>query len=339
MNFNARSNRAAAIISALTLAFVAMSVPTRAQSETPAPPPPGGDVFYERVGPGPVVTAGAIGFVGFEAGLGGKTVTGAPFTATISTQTTQTLADGNTIQRSTTGTIARDSQGRTRRETTLPAIGPFAASGEAPPHMVEIYDAVAGVHYILDSNRKVAHKMERHLHAGRMNLTRSLDAGPMAMRVVPDGESHVTSVSLGTQTINGVTADGTRETRTIPAGEIGNAKPISIVTERWYSPDLQMVVMSKRTDPMGGDSVTQLTDVQRGDPDPALFQVPSDYTVKEGGPAVMIQRSKGKAPLAIEPDQVQVPDGQVQGQVPDGGPEPPPPPDEGPETVPAPPQN
>jgi hypothetical protein len=279
-----------------------------------------------------VVTSGAIGFVGFEAGIGGKTVTGAPFSATVSSHTTQTLADGNTIQHSTTGTIARDSQGRTRRETTLPAIGPFAASGEAPPHMVEINDAVAGVHYILDSSRKVAHKMERHGRGERMRLS-APDAMPMAMPDRPDGESHVTSASLGTQTINGVTADGTRETRTIPAGEIGNARPITIVTERWYSPDLQMVVMSKRTDPMGGDSTTQLTDVQRGEPDPALFQVPSDYTVKEGGPAVMIQRWKGKAPLSIEQGQVQV-------QVPDnGGPEPPPLPDEGPETAPAPPQD
>jgi hypothetical protein len=314
MNFSPRTNRTAASISALALAFLAINLPARAQSEPAAPPPPVDNVFYQRIGPGPATAEVGIGFVGFEAGIGGKTVTGAPFSATVSTQSTQTLADGNTIQHSTTGTFARDSQGRTRREMTLPAIGPFAASGKTPPHMVEIYDAVAGVHYILDPFRKVAHKMDRRGLGKHLNITGS-GPGPVqvpdgqvsgvaiAMAPGPDDQNEVTTTSLGTQTINGVEAQGTRYTRTIPAGQIGNSKPITIVTERWFSPDLQMVVMNKRTDPMNGDSVTQFTDIQRGEPDPALFQVPSDYTVKEGGPAVRIRTFKGpgQAPLPPSP--------------------------------------
>ena len=92
--------------------------------------------------------------MGFEAGFGGKTVTGAPFSATFSTQTTQALADGNQIQRSTTGTIARDSQGRTRRDMTLPAIGAWGTSGQAAPHAVFINDSVAGTQYILQPDQK-----------------------------------------------------------------------------------------------------------------------------------------------------------------------------------------
>ena len=71
---------------------------------------------------------GDIGFGGFEAGFGGKTVTNAPFTATFSTETTQPLSDGNQIQRTTSGTFTRDSAGRTRRDLTLSAIGPWTAS-------------------------------------------------------------------------------------------------------------------------------------------------------------------------------------------------------------------
>jgi hypothetical protein len=305
-----RSDRTAASIAILALVFIAVSVRTRAQSEPPAPPPPGGDVFYQRIGPGPLVTAGAMGFIGFEPGFRGKTVTGAPFTASISTQTTQTLADGNVIQRTTTGTIARDSQGRTRRDITLPAIGAFAASGQTPPHAIDINDPVAGVQYMLEPDRKIAHKMQQRGHGGRgkhLNAATSVPTAPD-----PDNQNEVTTSSLGTQTINGVEAQGTRYTRTIPAGQIGNAKPITIVTERWYSPDLQIEVMNKRTDPAGGDSVFQLTDIQRQEPDATLFQVPSDYTVKQGGPAVMIRRSIGRGPL------------------------PPPPPDAVPDTAPAP---
>jgi hypothetical protein len=326
MNFNLspRTNRKAAGISVVALALIAMSLPVRAQSGAGAPPPPVDNIFYQRIGPGPVTAEVGIGFVGFEAGIGGKTVTGAPFSANVSTQTTQTLADGNVIQHSTTGTFARDSQGRTRREMTLPAIGPFAASGQTPPHMVEINDAVAGVHYLLDPFRKVAHKMDRRKGGKHMNVTTSgamqvpddqTSGGvAVAMQPGPNNRNEVTTTSLGTQTVNGVEAQGTRYTRIIPAGQIGNSKPITIVTERWYSPDLQMVVMSKRTDPMTGDSVTQVTDIQRGEPDPALFQVPSGYTVKEGGPAVRIRRFKGPG-------------------------QPPLPPDVGPDVAPAPPQN
>jgi hypothetical protein len=98
-----------------------------------------------------------------------------------------------------------------------------------------------------------------------------------------DAAGDVTSTALGTQTVNGVEAQGTRYIQTIPAGAIGNEKPIVMTTERWYSPELQMYVLTKTTDPVRGDSVRQLTNIQMGAPDPALFQVPSDYSVKKGG--------------------------------------------------------
>jgi len=68
------------------------------------------------------------------------------------------------------------------------------------------------------------------------------------------------------KTINGVSAQGTRITRTIPAGEIGNQKPIVITIEKWYSPDLQETVMTKRNDPRMGETVFQLTNIQRAEP-------------------------------------------------------------------------
>ena len=127
---------------------------TRARAQSDAPrPAPGHDVFYMRMGGGPM-GPDAMGFVGFEGDLGGKTVTGAPFSATISTQTTQVLADGNRIDRTTSGAIARDSQGRTRRDMTLPAIGPWSTSGQAAPHVVFINDRVAGTQYILNRTKR-----------------------------------------------------------------------------------------------------------------------------------------------------------------------------------------
>jgi len=94
--------------------------------------------------------------------------------------------------------------------------------------------------------------------------------------------ANVKTESLGAQMVEGVQAQGTRITRTIPAGQVGNEQPLQIVTESWYSPDLQMVVMRKSSDPRRGDTVTQLTNVNRGEPSSTLFQVPADFTVSEG---------------------------------------------------------
>ncbi|MGH9737525.1 MAG: hypothetical protein ACRD4X_02950 [Candidatus Acidiferrales bacterium] len=261
---------------------------TRAQSSAPAPPihpGPGDNVVFFRTGPGAMGAGDAMDFIGFEAGLGGKTVTGTPFTATISAQETQTLADGNQINRTTTGTIARDSQGRVRREMTLPAIGAFATTSQGAPHVIFIEDVVAGTQYILDPDRKIAHQVRMDRRGRRFRVQNNV-APP------PSDQGNVTTASLGTQTINGVQAQGTRYTRTIPAGQIGNEKPIVITTERWYSPDLQMYVLTKTTDPVRGNSVRQLTNIQMGEPDPSLFQVPPDYTVKKGRVARIRRRMR-----------------------------------------------
>ncbi|MEW6126382.1 MAG: hypothetical protein AB1757_04900 [Acidobacteriota bacterium] len=91
----------------------------------------------------------------------------------------------------------------------------------------------------------------------------------------------VTTESLGTQNIEGVMAEGKRTTFTIPAGEIGNERPINVVTEEWYSPELQVVVMRKHTDPRQGEMTYRLTNINRLEPARSLFEVPADYTVKE----------------------------------------------------------
>jgi TonB family protein len=87
--------------------------------------------------------------------------------------------------------------------------------------------------------------------------------------------------SLGSQMIEGVEAEGTRVTHTIPAGAMGNERPIEATYERWYSKELQLDVLIKSVDPRSGESTQQMTNISLGEPDPALFEIPSDYTVQE----------------------------------------------------------
>jgi hypothetical protein len=182
----------------------------------------------------------------------------------------------------------RDSQGRSRHEVTLSGFGTLADSA-GPKTMVMIADPVAGSHFMLDAQQKVAHQMPFHAHgpAGANATEESAPKfeGRMQERLQKEeAEGMLKKESLGTQTINGVLAEGTRTTRTIPAGAIGNEKALQVVSERWYSADLQIVLKSTRTDPRFGTTTYTVTSLQRTEPAATLFSVPADYTVKTGGP-------------------------------------------------------
>jgi hypothetical protein len=213
----------------------------------------------------------------------GDPVENAPYSAEIVNEVTQELADGNRIERRTTGAVARDARGRVRREHQLAAIGPVVPEGDV--RMVTISDPVARVHYSLDPVRKVA---RRSRPPRKMRLDGGGVPGPMIFnkRVGPeigldvlDGPKppDVRTEHLGTKEYEGVRADGTRTTATLAAGAIGNLRPIEIVSERWYAPELGVVVFSRRADPRFGETIYRLTNITRAEPDASLFQVPADY--------------------------------------------------------------
>lgn len=262
----------------------------------PAPPPPpeAGQIFtYSAI---PAMPAMSIEGVAHR----GKPVVNAPYQAQVESQTTQRLADGNVIQNSHTSKVARDSKGRTWTEETITRVGPWSA-GSTPRTIIFISDPVGGTSYVLHPDSKTAEKMSvRHLPVGpgKVNVfvTRRGPGEPPAGGVsaaitAPDGPpppagkmgpGDEQKEDLGTQQVNGVAAQGTRITRTIPANTIGNQLPIVSVTETWYSPDLQIMVQTKHDDPRFGESTMSLKNIQKGEPPSDLFEVPADYTVTEG---------------------------------------------------------
>jgi hypothetical protein len=224
--------------------------------------------------------------MGFEGMHGGKLVKGAPFSATTTSTTQQTLQDGSTINRTANGAVYRDSEGRSRREVTFTGVGPLATTGGSHK-MVAILDPVAGAHYMLNPDKKVAHKMTlpaKGAAAGTADKAQAFEQKMQARQQQEEASGALKVESLGTQMVNGVNAQGTRTTHTIAAGEIGNSAAIQIVSERWYSPDLQTVVKSTRTDPRFGTTTFSLSNIQKAEPAATLFAVPADYTVKEGAP-------------------------------------------------------
>ena len=272
-------NRKCLACTALAAALLVGVGTMRAQDAPPAP-----DVMMHGGPGGPGPFGDHVELMGFEGLHGGKVVKGAPFSATAATETTQTLPDGTSIHRTKSSNLYRDSQGRSRSEVTLSGFGPLQASGK-PHTMVSISDPVAGTRSVLDADHKVAHQMAIHRHGPpTAEQEQAFEQRMQARLQKEEASGAVKKESLGTQTINGVSAEGTRITRTIAAGQIGNDKPIQIVFERWYSNDLQVVVKSTRTDPRFGTTTYTLSSVQRTEPAASLFTVPADYTVQQGGP-------------------------------------------------------
>lgn len=331
-------------------------------------------------------------FVSSEMSFDNKLVKGAPFSADIENEMVQTLANGNRIVRKSGGAIYRDGEGRSRRETTINAVGPFAGNDAA--RTITINDPVAGTIYSLEPQSRIARKIgfvrspmpppapaisttdpskstknlnvsggvlqgnaikkahpayppiakaakasgvvqvqitvseegkvidataisghpllrDATLEAARQWVFKPTELAGTPVKVQgiltfnftlqgeenkeanPDGaqmmlkrrgpEFKSNTEPLGKQVIEGIEAEGKRTTMTIPAGAIGNEREIEIVSESWYSPELQTVIFSKRNDPTTGETTYRLTNIRRGEPDASLFQVPSDYTVKEGG--------------------------------------------------------
>lgn len=332
----------------------------------------------------------AFQFFSTEMGFDTRLVKGAPLSATIISETIQTLADGNRIVQRSEGRLYRDSQGRTRQERT------FQMGGSNLEHQtVTILDPVSGQDYVLDPSSRTARRMFARIlppppppapvpskapadtpnlsaeapkqikvsggvlqgsaikkaqpvyppvakaanasgavqvqvtigEDGRVIDTAVLNGHPLlrdaAQQAARQWEFKPTELAgkpvkvqgiltfnftleggtqppaplegirrgsmgstnteeLGKQMIEGVECTGTRHITTIPAGAIGNERPLETVRETWYSPELKLVIMSKQTDPRFGESNYRMTNISRHEPEATLFQVPADYTFKEG---------------------------------------------------------
>ena len=291
-------------------------------------------------GVGMMGTAGAFEYVRTEMG-GPGVVKGAPYTAEAVTENTQTLPDGNRIVHKEQTTLARDSEGRTRRDINPAMPGMNAAD---TPKFSFIYDPTTNTSYTLDHNAHTGTKsagqsfniqiMKKEAEAKAMAEKAASAQGNASYQVVKDGGAgkavlisgtdivttelpagvgtarvHVSAAAatgkdvrtedLGKQNIEGVMSEGTRTVMTIPAGQIGNDRAIEIVSERWYSPELQTVVLSRHIDPRHGANVYRLTGISRTEPDKSLFEIPSAYTVQDApaiGPDRLILRKFATTP-------------------------------------------
>jgi hypothetical protein len=256
-----------------------------------------------------------------------RAIKGAPYSAETLVEGTQQLADGNRINRKTTGRVYRDSEGRTRREDDRPN-GTTAIS---------ITDPVAGFSYSLDTANKIAwrtptgvggailDKLEaeqtsvRRVFGEQVNASGQREQGFRSEPMAEEEKQKVEAAAarsgavvaargggggrggampamrggmagpLEHKVIEGVAVEGRKTTTTIPAGQIGNEQPLTITSEQWRSPELNVLVMTRHADPRSGESTYRLVNIVRAEPDRSLFMVPADYTVKDTGIRKMLE--------------------------------------------------
>ena len=260
-----------------------------------------------------------------------KVVKSLPYSADAVSEFTQTLPDGNRIQRKSESQIYRDSEGRTRREFSPLMIGMVPGLPDLGKS-IQIVDPVAGVTLLVDPKARTVTKMnmppvltfdgaptgaastgvmitkiekaevKMSTNVESQNgvtriITRRLDGpgaaitedvkeikigNPGQLTVIAEAGKNIRTEKLGKQMVEGIEAEGTRTVETIPAGQVGNEKAIEIVNERWYSNELQLVILTRHSDPRFGESVYRVINLSRNEPDAALFAAPADYKVTEG---------------------------------------------------------
>ncbi len=235
-------------------------------------------------------------------------VRNSPFSAEVVTQYDRALDNGGHIHRETRGKIYRDSQGRMRTDNEMPPTQP----GTEKLERVTINDPVQKVIISLNPKGKsatifhfgqgvapsalgvttvagapvnIAPPVQPGLKSPERNVAPGTSGTSKTAGKISTTPVETRTEALGSRNIEGVVATGTRTTRTIDAGSMGNDKPIISVTETWFSPELKMTVLTETDDGQSGRSIMKLVNITRTEPVAQLFQVPSDYTVKDSEPA------------------------------------------------------
>jgi hypothetical protein len=280
-------------------------------------------------------------FVASEDSGGGELVKGAPYSADATTETVQWLGDGNRIVRKNTSKVYRDSEGRKRQEMTINGLGPWASAPitivtimdpvakvmwelDAKDRIARRIPMRSGTMMTMPARVSTIRTADGPSTAVTFSQTaREPSMGIAVAGRVGDGpgeppmtvagigpmltgeaiQAEFKAESLGKSTMEDLVVEGKRTKSSIPAGAIGNDRAIETVHETWSSADLKVVVSSRQTDPRMGETTYKLTNINRAEPAKSLFVPPSDYTVKEGGGPMVIERDRSGPSLTDHHEQ------------------------------------
>jgi hypothetical protein len=232
-------------------------------------------------------------------------VLGLPFTADQTVRTVRHLANGMPVTREIKGRLARTADGVERFEGTIPSTDPDHPD---PTTMV----------YLIDRGKHMATLLNSRLMTAtvtQLPTDATVSVNFLALQQ-PTGQDRAikpqdpTTTDLGHRTLDQMDLVGKRVTATIPAGKVGNDQPLPVTTDVWVAPQLHLVVNEIEKNPLTGERTYELTNIRSEEPDPALFQIPAGYTVKDAPPmpAGTLSLGTGIPPIAARPPAPPLPD-------------------------------
>jgi len=253
-------------------------------------PPPGsyGDRGLGMGGP----MAGMVEFGGLMGGFGGKLVTGKPITANFKITRLETLDGGNSISNTSTGIFARATDGSIYRDLKFTSIGPWSASGKAQ-EFIYIRNVAKGMQYLVNVRKGTYRAFPIHEPNTSQSDKKSSSSSPNANIEIVSDNPNGTYLDPGTNTPYPV--DDQKVKRTIPAEAIGNALPILIMSERWYSAALDVLLQETHTDPRFGATTYQLSNIGQS-PAASLFIPDPSFTQVSGGWSGQAHRGESMQP-------------------------------------------
>jgi len=210
----------------------------------------------------------------------------ASFFAKAELETTQTLADGSTVTHRTYNILARDFRGRTHNESRA-----WITTEGSEPRLTHI------VTFDPDAHARTFIYPATHF-ARQFILQAPSTGGVKDVKIIDPHPPAVQKEDLGANFEDGLQLKGSRETRTYPPGAMGNDHPLVITNEYWYSPDLQLNIAVKRTDPRFGTQIVHVVNLHREEPDPSLFEVPADYKLVNENSAETPDTAGGTTPAS-----------------------------------------
>jgi hypothetical protein len=235
----------------------------------------------------PAITAVVSAVMPGAAGM--VAVKGLPFSATQTTVREQTLSDGTVIRSTVEVQLWRDSEGRMRAESIVKP-----KSGDSPQtHVVAVWNPTERTEMSWVSGSQqgtiatVLHLPELQLN-GMMNALPAPSPGALSLSqrsaiptaaqapLASQSAANIRTEALGPDTISGLDATGSRTTQVIPAGSIDNDRDFTVSSETWTSAELKITVRQTTSDPRTGTVTIELTNIDRSEPDPALFKPPAN---------------------------------------------------------------
>jgi len=195
-------------------------------------------------------------------------IPGKPFSGVDNIEWTRSLEDGTTITTHTTAVLARDGQGRMYRENHH-----FAPLDQKSPlYQIHIYDPVS---------RSQVHCSTASFQCVVTDYRPQTFFNPTPAGDFDKGTRSLARESLGSQSIEGIFVNGTKETTTVNPGVLGNDRPLVSTREFWYSTELDTNLAVTRIDPREGTQRIWISDISPSEPDVHLFDIPIGYTVRD----------------------------------------------------------